>query len=99
MPRTTGGDKRSSWLTFHRRLFLVRRLIRGPADAATLIADAHAFFGADAEIYPPDARAALRHDLHALRDEFECDIQLDEQRRYALLDSGRLALLDLPNAD
>lgn len=99
MTRTTGGNKRSSWLTFHRRLFLVRRLIRGPADAAILIADAHAFFGPDAEIYPPDARAALRHDLAALRDEFECVIQLDDQRRYALEDLGRLALLDLPDGD
>lgn len=99
MPRSTGGDKRSSWLTFHRRLFLVRRLIRSPADAATLIADARDFFGVDAEIYPPDARAALRHDLAALRDEFECAIQLDDQRRYALEDLGRLALLDLPDAD
>ena len=32
-----GGDKRSSWLTFQRRLFLARRLIRGPASGPALI--------------------------------------------------------------
>jgi|YNPBryunderm2012_1023409.scaffolds.fasta_scaffold02241_10 predicted DNA-binding transcriptional regulator YafY len=100
--RRRGGAKRDSWRTFHRRLFLVRRLVRGPADAATLLADTRAFFNASddvEDIYPPDARAALRHDLAALRDEFECRITLGSDRRYALTDFGRLALLDLPDED
>lgn len=91
------GDKRASWYTFHRRLFLVRCLVRGSADAETLIREARAFFRDD-EVYPPDARAALRHDLAALRNEFECDIQLTPEG-YALVSFGRLALLDLSDDD
>ena len=101
-PRRGGGTKRNSWRTFHRRLFLVRRLVRGPADAATLIADTRASFNQsdDAEdIFPADARAALRHDLAALRDEFECVIALGTDGCYAIADFGRLALLDLPDED
>jgi predicted DNA-binding transcriptional regulator YafY len=98
MRRAMGGNKRSSWITFHRRLFLVRRLVRGPATAETLIADARAFFD-DPEIYPPDARAALRHDFQALRNEFECVIRRREEGYYALEDFGRLALLDLSDND
>lgn len=100
-PRQSGGTKRESWRTFHRRLFLVRRLVRGPADAATLIADTRAFFnqsGDVEDIYPSDARAALRHDLAALRDEFECTIDRIGGCYY-LSDYGRLALLDLPDSD
>lgn len=97
-----GGTKRDSWRTFHRRLFLVRRLVRGPADAATLIADTRRFFNQsdDAEdIYPTDDRAALRHDMAALRDEFECEIALGVDGCYTLTAYGRLALLDLPDED
>lgn len=95
--RRRGGDKRSSWLTFHRRLCLVRRLIRGPATADELIDEARACF--DNEIYPPDARAALRHDLAALREAFECEIARGPDGRYAVVEYGRLALLDLPERD
>jgi hypothetical protein len=100
-PQRRGGTKRDSWRTFHRRLFLVRRLIRGSADAATLIADTRAFFNQsdDAEdIYPADARTALRHDLAALRDEFECTIDRVDGC-YQIRDYGHLALLDLPDQD
>jgi predicted DNA-binding transcriptional regulator YafY len=95
--RRGGGTKRSSWLTFHRRLFLVRRLVRGAATAEELIADARVCF--NAEIYPPDARAALRHDLAAIRDAFECEIARDADGRLAVVEYGRLALLDLPDGD
>jgi predicted DNA-binding transcriptional regulator YafY len=95
--RARGGDKRSSWLTFQRRLFVVRRLIRGPAHGAELIALARAAF--DDAIYPPDAAAALRHDLAALRVEFGCDIGYSPASGYTLAHPGRLALLDLPDAE
>jgi predicted DNA-binding transcriptional regulator YafY len=95
--RHRGGDKRSSWLTFRRRLFLARRLIRGPASAATLIAEARSVF--DDEIYPPDANAALRHDLAALRLEFDCRIEYKAGTGYSLTHPGQLALLDLPDAE
>jgi len=92
--RRTGGDKRSSWLTFKRRLFVVQRLTRGPAGAATLIAGARAALGAD--IYPPDFWQALAHDLAALRAEFGCAITY-QQDIYRLEDMGTLALLDVPD--
>ncbi|NTW03812.1 MAG: WYL domain-containing protein, partial [Oscillochloris sp.] len=97
-----GGLKRDSWRTFHRRLFLARRLLHGPTDAATLIADTRAFFNSSGDvedIYPGDARAALRHDMAALRDEFECAINLGPDQSYTLADLGQLALLDLPDED
>ncbi|NCC35180.1 MAG: WYL domain-containing protein [Chloroflexia bacterium] len=62
-----------------------------------MIADARAFFPDD-EIYPQDAAAALRHDLAALRTEFECVIDRIDGR-YTLTSLGRLALLDLPDED
>jgi len=95
--RTRGGDKRSSWLIFGRRLFLVRRLIRGPAAAATLIGAAREALGD--EIYPAAATAALRHDFAALRNEFECVIHRDAHNVYTLDDLGRLAVLDLPDPE
>ncbi len=100
--RRRGGTKRDSWRTFHRRLFLIRRLVRGPADATTLIAATRAALNQSddvEDIFPSDARAALRHDLAALRDEFACTITLCADGRYALTDFGRLALLDLPDDD
>jgi predicted DNA-binding transcriptional regulator YafY len=94
MARTTGGDKRSSWATFQRRLGVVRRLVRGPAEPDTLIAAVQADLGTEG--YPPDARAALRHDLAALRQEFGCVISF-HAGHYTLEHPGRLALLDLPD--
>lgn len=96
-PQRGRGIRRSSALTNHRRLWLIRRMVRGPATPAELIADARRFF--DDEIYPPSAATALRHDFDALRDQFECVIERDRDGRYALIDYGRLALLDLPDAD
>lgn len=96
-PQRGRGIRRSSALTNHRRLWLIRRMVRGPATPAELIADARRFF--DEEIYPASAATALRHDFDALRDQFECVIERDREGRYALVDYGRLALLDLPDAD
>src|SRR5690606_3287481 len=63
MTRQSGGIERSSWLTFRRRLLLVRLLLRGPASSADLIASVQAELGDEG--YPPAANAALKHDLDA----------------------------------
>lgn len=99
--RRGGGIKRDSGQTFHRRLFLVRRLVRSSANADTLIADARAFFNLldIDDIFPADARAALRNDFRALREDFGCEINLGEDQHYRLDDLGRLALLDLSDDD
>ncbi len=91
-----GGIKRSSWLTFRRRLLLVRALLRGPASSAELIAAVNAELGEQG--YPEAAAAALKHDFDALKGEYACAIRYDRPtRRYVLDDLGELALLDLPD--
>jgi predicted DNA-binding transcriptional regulator YafY len=95
MTRRSGGTKRSSWLTFRRRLLLVRLLLRGPASGADLIAAVQAELGDEG--YPPAAGAALKHDLDALKAEYGCTIVYQRDYGvYALTDLGELALLDLP---
>ncbi len=96
MSRGNGGNKRSSWLTFKRRLVLVQQLMRGPAGGAALITAARAALGAD--IYPPVFWTALAHDMAALRDEFDCVIRY-QQDLYWLDDAGTLALLDVPDEE
>jgi len=95
MTQRTGGTKRSSWLTFRRRLLLVRLLLRGPATRDGLIAAVNAEMGDQG--YPGDATSALKHDLDALKAEYGCQIGYRRGvRQYALDDLGELALLDLP---
>lgn len=90
------GDKRGSWVTFRRRLVLVRRLLRGPAAIMELIQAAEEEQGVDA--YPAAAEIAVRHDLQSLRDEFGCVITYSRaQAVYLLEELGDLALLDLPD--
>lgn len=97
MSNPGGGTKRSSWLTFRRRLLLVRTLLRGPATSAELIAAINAELGEQG--YPEAATAALKHDFDALKGEYGCGISYDRRtRRYALVDLGELALLDLPDS-
>jgi predicted DNA-binding transcriptional regulator YafY len=97
MTRRTGGAKRSSQLTFRRRLLLVRVLLRGPASGADLIAAAQRELGDEG--YPPAAAAALKHDLDALKAEYGCRITFRrELGAYALEELGELALLDLSEA-
>lgn len=91
-----GGTKRSSWLTFRRRLLLVRALLRGPATSAELIAEIDTELGEQG--YPEAASAALKHDFDALKGEYGCQIAYNRQNRYYhLVDLGELALLDLPD--
>ena len=68
MTHPTGGAKRSSWLTFRRRLLLVRLLLRDAAGTAELIAAVQAELGDEG--YPQAAAAALKHDLDALKAEY-----------------------------
>jgi predicted DNA-binding transcriptional regulator YafY len=94
--RRAGGIKRSSWLTFRRRLLLVRLLLRGPASASDLIDAVQAELGGDG--YPAAAAAALKHDLDALKAEYGCRIIFQRETGcYILDDLGDLALLDLPD--
>jgi predicted DNA-binding transcriptional regulator YafY len=96
MTNASGGTKRSSWLTFRRRLLLVRILLRGPATSATLVAAINGELGDQG--YPEAAAAALKHDFDALKGEYGCAIRYDRPtRRYILDDLGELALLDLPD--
>ncbi|PDW01755.1 helix-turn-helix transcriptional regulator [Candidatus Viridilinea mediisalina] len=89
-----GGIKRSSWLTFRRRLLLVRILMRAPASSAELIAAINRELGSQG--YPEAALAAMKHDFDALKGEYACQITYDRpHRRYILRDLGELALLDL----
>jgi predicted DNA-binding transcriptional regulator YafY len=89
----SGGTRRDSRIATQRRLDLVRRLLRGPATADALIADLRASLGDD--IYPADARAALRHDLVALRETFGCTFFFRAREGYFLTGLGTLTLLDL----
>jgi predicted DNA-binding transcriptional regulator YafY len=91
--RHSGGTRRDSHIATQRRLDLVRRLLRGPATADTLIADLRRSLGDD--IYPADARAALRHDLVALRETFGCEFVFRAAAGYILTNLGTLTLLDL----
>lgn len=96
MSHPTGGTKRSSWLTFRRRLLLVRTLLRGPASGTELVERINDELGEQG--YPAAAAAALKHDFDALKGEYGCRIRYDRRtRRYVLEDLGELALLDLPD--
>lgn len=93
MTTTRGGLRRDSRIATQRRLDLVRQLLRGPASAETLIAALRAHLGDD--IYPADDRAALRHDLTALRETFGCEFVFRSDEGYFLTQLGTLTLLDL----
>jgi predicted DNA-binding transcriptional regulator YafY len=95
MTSRSGGTKRSSWLTFRRRLLLLRLLMRAPAASAELIEAVQRELGDEG--YPAAAAAALKHDFDALKAEYGCQIVYQRETGiYALQDLGELALLDLP---
>jgi predicted DNA-binding transcriptional regulator YafY len=96
MTRRTGGTKRSSRLTFRRRLLLIRLLLRGPLAAADLIKAVQTELGDEG--YPDAAESALKHDFDALKSEYGCQIRYHRgSQHYVLEDLGDLALLDLPD--
>jgi predicted DNA-binding transcriptional regulator YafY len=75
-------------------LLLVRLLLRGAASGEALIAAVQQELAEEG--YPANAPAALKHDLDALRSEYNCRIAYRrEQGYYVLEDLGELALLDL----
>jgi len=93
MARRSGGIKRSSWVTFRRRLFLVRQLLRAPASAEELITKVQTELGVNG--YPANAAAALKHDLDSLKGEYDCRIVYRRDLgKYVIVDLGELALLD-----
>jgi hypothetical protein len=96
MNKYGGGTRRSSSLTFRRRLLLIRTLMRGPTSPTNLIGRVDAELGAQG--YPAGAGAALKHDLDALKKEYGCVIRYNRGTgQYALLNAGDLALFDLPD--
>ena len=92
MTQRRGGIKRSSQLTFRRRLFIARLLLRGPASTEDLIEAVQQELGAEG--YPSAAVAALKHDLDALKSSYGCRISFHRDAGgYVLEDLGTLALL------
>ncbi|GIW01688.1 hypothetical protein [Roseiflexus sp.] len=92
MTQRRGGIKRSSQLTFRRRLFIARMLLRGPASTEDLITAVQQELGAEG--YPTAAVAALKHDLDALKSSYGCRITYRrDSGGYVLEDLGTLALL------
>lgn len=90
------GLRRSSVLIFRRRLAIFRQLFREESSAETLIASVNAQFNQDG--YPDNATTALRHDLNALRSEYNCKIRFDRRTsNYRLVNVGDFAVLDLSN--
>jgi proteasome accessory factor C len=93
--RPARGLRRASNLAIRRRLAVVRRLVRGPASASELLAVITADLP---HTEAPTARAAaLRHDLRALRQDWDCRITYRPGLGYVLHDLGVLAVLDLPD--
>ena len=96
MTRRSGGTKRSSRLTFRRRLLLIRLLLRGPMSTPDLITCIQGELGDEG--YPDAAESALKHDFDALKSEYGCQIRYRRgSQEYVLEDLGDLALLDLPD--
>ena len=91
------GNRRSSLHTFSRRLLIIRALLREPLTREQLIAVIRRELGDEA--YPEQAAIALKHDLDALKREYDCTIRHQRETGcYELRDLGKLALLDLPDA-
>lgn len=93
------GRKESPWQTMRRCLAVVRRLVRGPASSAELLAFVREAVGEEA--YSPEptaARSALRHDREHLARDLDVTWTYDAAAdAYVLTSLGHLALLDLPD--
>jgi len=70
--------------------------MRGPVAKAALIAAVQQEMRGEG--YVGDVSSALKHDLDALKDEYDCRIVFQRSTKcYVLQDLGELALLDLPD--
>lgn len=91
------GTKRSSWITFKRRLLVVRLLLRGPISKQCLIDKVQSILRDDG--YPLDANSAIKNDFDALKRDFDCEIKFRRKTAsYQLLSLGTLSLLDMTDA-
>lgn len=96
MPPRKNGLRRSSATTFRRRLIIFRRLFRSDCATSDLIEAVNLELNHDG--YPPAANMALKHDLDALKHEYNCTIRFDRKTScYRLLSVGDFAILDLTN--
>jgi hypothetical protein len=96
MPPRKNGLRRSSATTFRRRLIIFRRLFRSDCSASELIESVNLALNHDG--YPPAANMALKHDLDALKHEYNCVIRFDRKTNcYKILSVGDFAILDLPS--
>lgn len=94
MTKKSGGTKRSSWLTLHRRLILVRILLQKATSKQELIQRVQAEMGEQG--YPEATESALKHDLDALKTFYGCVIKFQRRSgKFVLKTAGVLALLDL----
>ena len=94
MQERKNGIRRSSILTFRRRLIIFRQLFREESTAEQLIAIVNLHLNHDG--YPDNPDSALKHDLDALKREYNCKIRMDRRSGfYQLHDVGDFALLDL----
>ena len=96
MPPRKNGLRRSSATTFRRRLIIFRRLFRSDSSASELIEAVNLELNHDG--YPPAATMALKHDLDALKHEYNCVIRFDRKTScYKLFSVGDFTILDLPS--
>ena len=95
------GNRDSSWLVLQRGLAITRRLMRGPAAKADLLAAVRFVVGPDA--YSEQTQAAelaLKHDRTALRQHLGVEITFDRRAGVYRLESlGDTAWLDLEDDD
>jgi len=91
------GDRDSSWLVLQRGLAIVRRLMRGPATKAELLAAVRTDVGPDAySVKPSAAERALKNDRAALKQHLGIETSFDRSMGvYQLGSLGDTPWLDL----
>lgn len=88
------GLRRSSTLIFRRRLIIFRQLFREDSSSEMLLSVVNQHLNHDG--YPDNQEIALKHDLNALKHEYNCKIRMNRKTgHYQLMDVGDFAILDL----